>query len=935
MKHFIARWFWGRTGGMRHAMLSWQLALAVVAVLNAGGAWYAGALTFNNAPEVYYPEGSPAVALRDKLRQDFPSDELLTVLFRGPDLYSTEVLRKLARLVEAIERDPLVDRVSAITNMEHISGSADGFAVERLIDLRDLQRTTPEALQARVMADRFAPGLLASRDGQHLAMAVRPKPLQSSGQRLQIKLAVARAINDAGLRPYYAGDAGPITLDVAQLDSILSDSERFVPLTVVVGLALMAWVVGRWRPVLIGAVAMSTVVTPVLAGLAASGVPYTMASAILPSLLTAYTVATLLHLYAGVQRAQRVVTGRAAAVDQALGETRKPALFNVLTTGAGLLSLLLVPIPPIQVFGFFGAMGTVAVFLTVYWLVPPFLRHWDGRPWPQKHSAMGRLGRLARRLTVFSIRRPGLVLGGFAVSMLLLVPYAMKVEVETDLLAFFADDHPVNVETRAIESALVGVTTLELSLQGANRDTFQRVQTLRKVQALQRWLDQLPQVDRSISMVDLVEEMHWAMNGEEAAFRALPPTDRLLRQYLLVYDGADLYELVNRDYQHARMVLSLNVHGTKAIRETIEQIHAHVAANPIPGVEVDVGGTGRLLADQTELLVGGQASSFLGAFAQIFIIMALMFRSLKASAVCLAPNVAPMFYLFALMGFAGIRLDLATVMIAGVVLGITVDDTIHLFHGYRERIERGMAPMFAILRSYDSSGRAVLATSTVLIAQFGLLALSDFVPTSNFGLMTATGLLSGLIFELLMLPPLLLLVFHRGLQRDRPRRERRRAGPRFGPAAGPAGPAATEFLPTALMPARHGVPAPQGSAAADAVAAMPSDVDLTARVLVCTGSRCREAGGRAVLRRLLDAQQRLERRGGADGLRITKTSCLGPCQHAPVMQVYPEGTCYGHLDAAKVDRFIAERAHCRTVEAGVTSMHRPLTAAKVVVEEAG
>ena len=57
MRHFIARWFWGRTGGMRHAMLSWPLALAVVAVLNAGGAWFAGALTFNNAPEVYYPVG--------------------------------------------------------------------------------------------------------------------------------------------------------------------------------------------------------------------------------------------------------------------------------------------------------------------------------------------------------------------------------------------------------------------------------------------------------------------------------------------------------------------------------------------------------------------------------------------------------------------------------------------------------------------------------------------------------------------------------------------------------------------------------------------------------------------------------------------------------------------------------------------------------------
>ncbi len=109
------------------------------------------------------------------------------------------------------------------------------------------------------------------------------------------------------------------------------------------------------------------------------------------------------------------------------------------------------------------------------------------------------------------------------------------------------------------------------------------------------------------------------------------------------------------------------------------------------------------------------------------------------------------------MGAAGIYLDLATVMIASVVLDITVDDTIHLYHGYQHRLKAGMSPMFAIARSFESSGRAVLAVSLLLIAQFGLLSFSGFIPTANFGLMTAVGLFSGQLFELLLLPALLLM----------------------------------------------------------------------------------------------------------------------------------------------------------------------------------
>ena len=884
VKRLFARWLFGRTDGMRYAMLSWPLALLIVLALHAGSVALISDLRFNNAPEVYYTPGSPAVELRDELRRAFPYDEVLTVLFEGEHLYEPDFLRRLQGAVEHLQRHPLVDRVSTITSLERISGTRDGFEVGVLVDVDRLNGKTAAALQKRVLEDRFAPGVLASRDGRHLAMVVRPKPMSESGQRLALKVAVAAAINEAGLRPYYAGDAGPVTMDVAQLTSILSDTEWLVPLTMAIGLALLAWVVGRWRPVVIGAIAMSTVVLPTIAAIVVSGQPYTMATAILPSLLSAYTVANLLHLYAGFQHAQTQVGGRAEWLDRAFAETRTPSIFNVLTTVAGLISLALVPMPPIRVFGLAGAAGTVLIFLTVHFLVPPFLRHWDHRPWPQEHSGLGRLGKTARQGALLSMRYPKTVIGLFVALLLVLSPYLREIRVETDLHSYFPPTHRVNVDTARIEKALGGVIPLEISLKGREPDAFQHVATLRELRRFQSWLESLPEVSHSASMVDLVEEMHWGMNRERPEFRAIPGSDRLLRQYLLVYDGKDLYELVNRDFDHARIVLSLNVHGTQAISRTIEQIRAHVGANPIPGVHVEVGGYGRMLVDQVNLLVTGQINSFAGAFGQIFLMMALLWRSFSASALCMLPNLAPLYFFFVVMGAIGIPLDSATVMIASVVLGITVDDTIHLYHGYRARLKKGMSPVFALARSYESSGRAVLATSTILIAQFGLLTTSDFIPTANFGLITSVGLVSGLLFEFL-LPALLVLSSRPASSGIRSTKEPR---------------------PTPRIDKIGTSPAPdqrRAEATAGASGASTNTVGRR-RVLVCHGDVCKQSGSAGIWRRLSDEQQRLSGQASIEALRITKTSCLGPCQIAPVIQIFPEGSVYGLLNQHAVDRIV-------------------------------
>lgn len=741
---------------MKVGILRWQLALLIVVLVHLVSALCITRLRIDNAPDVYYTPASPAVAIRDRLRASFPTDELMIVAFEGEDLYQADMLRRLHEFGHTVQAHPLVERVSSITSIERISATSDGFAVGPLVDVDNLGKRSPQEILRVVMADRFAPGSLASRDGKLLAVVVQPKLLADSAQRMAVKQAVLNAVRTSGLQERFAGDAGPISLDVAQLQSVIYDTIRFVPITMTLAMGLMWWVVGRWRPMVIGAVAMSTVISPTLAVIALSGQPYTMVTAMLPSLLAAYTSATLIHLYAVIQRGHAAHLSRGRSLDQALSNGLKPGMFNVMTTAAGLLSLVFVPMPPIQVFGIAGSIGTLFVFGTVYFLAPSFLRHWDSQRWPIRGSGLGRFGRLAPRLAIFSMRHARAVIIGFIVLMLAGLPLALKVQAESDILAFFKPDHPVSISTRLIESRLSGVSTLEILLEGNGPDSLLDLEKMRAIRDLQSWLEALPEIDRSASFVDHVEEMHFAMNDENAAYRALPPNQRLLQQYMLVYDGRDLYDLIDRSHAKARILVTLNIHGAKALGASILKIQARLLEKPLPYLTAEVGGYSRLFAEHSAMLIDGQLQSFAAAFGQILIFMWLLWRSLVAATICLIPNLAPLYFVFVLMGTLGIYLDTSTVLIAGIVLGITVDDTIHLFHGWRHRLQEGLTPTWAVARSFKSSGSAVMAISVLLVSQFALLAMSDFRPTGNFGLMTAVGLLAGQIFELFLTPALLL-----------------------------------------------------------------------------------------------------------------------------------------------------------------------------------
>ncbi|MEF8982401.1 efflux RND transporter permease subunit [Thiohalorhabdus sp.] len=730
------------------------LALAVMAALVLVSLAWVPFVKFNNAPEAYLPPSSETVTFERSLRARFPEDQVLVALFEGPGLWQAEAIQRLDRLARRLEAHERVERVLGITTVDHIGGTRKAFRVGPLVDPDDLDQTTPEQRRRRAASDPLATERIVSSDGSSVAMVVRPVPLETSPARASLQRDVERAIQETGLTGRLTALAGEVALDTAEFRTMVQDSLRFLPVTAVLGLALVGVLFRRWLPVALTALGIPVVLLPSLALLAIWGQPYTLVHSMVGPLLTGLSVALALHLYNGVALASRRGLEGRARVARALAEVARPARLTALTTATGLASLGLSPIPPIRSFGLITAAGVLLVWGVFILLMPPLLARWDRRSWPPAPT-MGVVKTTVRALARLGMRRAGLVLLVFGAGLAVGLPWIAAVRAETDLYRFFPDHHPLIQSMERFETKMAGVTRLEVVFQGSGRDALLEPERLKAIAEFQSWLESQPEIDRTFSPADFVAEMNWAFHEEDPDYRRIPDSSRLVAQYLLVYDGRDLYDLLDRERSTARLAMSLNVHGANAIQGVMDRIRARLQNRDSVGMQWRLAGTGRLFADQEDLLISGQVRSILAAFGIILLLMAWAWKSLRGALLGMVPNLAPVALIFVLMGLLGVWLNMATALIASVAVGIAVDDTIHTYHGFHKRRRAGRGLALSLARTYQQAGQAVTATTLILAAQFLILAFSDFQPIAHFGLLSAAGIAAAWLFDLLLLPALL------------------------------------------------------------------------------------------------------------------------------------------------------------------------------------
>jgi diguanylate cyclase (GGDEF)-like protein len=337
-----------------------------------------------------------------------------------------------------------------------------------------------------------------------------------------------------------------------------------------------------------------------------------------------------------------------------------------------------------------------------------------------------------------------------------------RVRVETNPVGFFKKDTNISRHFHDIYRDMAGSFPINVVVDSKEDDYFEKPGHLKKIAELQKFLDSLGGVDKTVSFVDYLKLVNYATNQHKEEFYALPEEPFEIRMLVNNYKtmlGNDMLErFVNQDFNKLNILLRTHISSSVDFLATQKKIEKHLRENFPETFSFQVTGFGVVISQSSKLLTEGQVKSLSLTLILVFGIMFLLFMSYKVGIIGILPNCFPIVVNFGLMGWLGIPLSVATSLIASVAIGLAVDDTIHYLVRYNREFKKDLDKNRALKETINRIGKPILFTTLTISIGFSVLMFSNFKPTAVFGLMMVVTMFSALVADLILLPSLMLHV---------------------------------------------------------------------------------------------------------------------------------------------------------------------------------
>jgi len=731
-------------------------------------------LRMDNSVRIWFLEDDPAFQAYRDFQERFGNDDVVTLFFSSPDgVFTPGNLALIQRVSTALEAVPYVDRVLSLSHVKYLDASEpESLVLTNLYEGEPADPREAARVRARVDAWPALEELLLNRERNGTLIMAELKVIENidaiRGEVIQaVQDAVGPLFAEAGT-PYHMGGIGVIYNALNQ--AAILDSAVFTTLSYgAIFLCLMLFLASLPFTLLAMGV-LFLAMTLTLGVFAFAGNSINMVTMILPTLILVIGIADMVHLlaYYASRFRETPSLSRQEALRDTLLHMIPPCALTTVTTAFGFLSLASSHMAVIRQFGLYAALG-VLVTLAMTFVFAVFVCMKIARPVdkPGRRARLERvtaaLDRLLEGAARLSTGRPGLVIGASCLLLLAGLWGMRSLEVNTYPVRYLSEDDPVRVSHEVIEKEFGYFIPMEFSVHASAENGVQDPAFLAKLRAFQEALVRDPQIHSSFSVADIVSFLNRAFNeGREDAYRV--PDDaaavsQLLEFYRMDPDN-DLEEWVSPDLREARVTvytptLSANEYGRLAARA--REIFARVGFDPalLEGEGIRAEGYLPLYVVMNDYILDGQVKSFLIAFVLVFGLLGIVFRSGRLFLACLFPNLLPPVLLLGFMGAAGITLDIGTVMIAAILLGLVVDDTVHFLYRFRWEGERAPDPAARIRATLRGAGPAIVATSAILAAGFAILGLASISSIANFGILCAVAVVLALLGDLLLLPSLL------------------------------------------------------------------------------------------------------------------------------------------------------------------------------------
>ena len=497
------------------------------------------------------------------------------------------------------------------------------------------------------------------------------------------------------------------------------------------------------------------------------------------ALLLILTISLTVHVLVRFTEVSRNSDSVEEAILQSLNQMIVPCLFAALTTGIAFLSLIMGDIKPVIEFGKMMSVGMIFAFIFTFTFLPSLMKLVIKST--STHS-LDFINKIPTKLAFFTIYQ-GKFIAVFSIFISVTLVYGIsKLEVENRFIDYFSPDTEIYQGMLLLDQELGGTATLDILIDQPDAEIFDELDfegddlfeddlfedessnasgywwnatSLAKLEKIHDYLDEIPEMGKVLSVASgiklarMINDNNELNDLELALLRSVLPED--IKKTLL-------YSYINEDDSRVRISARV-LESAKTLNrnELLEKIKYDLVNKfDLSKDQIQITGLAVLYNNMLQSLFSSQIKSLGIVFSVIGLMMLLLFRSIKITLIALTPNLITAGSVLGLLGFLNIPLDIMTITVAAISVGMAVDNTIHYLYRYKTEVKnRSLTNDQRVLNSHETVGRAVFYTATTIAAGFSIFALSSFTPTVLFGLFTAFALLVSFFTSLTLLPFLL------------------------------------------------------------------------------------------------------------------------------------------------------------------------------------
>jgi predicted RND superfamily exporter protein len=718
-------------------------------------------------PNADLPQDHPYVVASNDIERDFVGSNIVVIGIESlhGDIYNKQVMDVIKSVTRQITQLPGVvpNRIQSISasRIKDIAATSDGISVQQFLERNPTSEKEFQHLKERIYANPVYMDSLVSKD-RRAAFIVVDFRLQEVGGYRNILKNVQSQLDSNGskdVRFYLGGHA--VSLAWLEIYSERMQQWFLIVLTVVMVVSYLTFgtLQATFIPILTGLV--SVLWTVGIMGWVS--IPMDMYNVATPILIMTvghgHSVQILKRYYEELPRSGN----RNQAITRAL-----IAVGPVMLTATGIatlsfLALVTFPLKTIQVFGAMAALGIAATLVLELTLIPALrsvihssplrnrnflFKHFN--PFDRFITYAGREATRRHYYTVFIVA---------SVVVFIALAGALLVHIDNSLKGNFAPQTEVRQDDEFLNSHSGGTNSLYILFEGTSNDTMKDPLILHGIEEIDARLHRaFPVVGKTQSMVDFLKKMNAAMHGDDPAFYRLPETQELAAQYMFLYsssaDAGDFDLYVDYGYRSALLWTFLRTDSTAYFERMIMSVKDWGKELLPDDVQVRFGGSVAEAFALNEVMVHGKVMNLTIIGTSVFFLASLALGSPLGGAYVLVPLVLTVLTNFGVMGWLGIRFDVATAVISALAVGIGADYAIYLLARIREELESHPWDI-AVKNAVQSAGHAIVSVALAVGSGYSVLLFSGFRAHMRLGGLVALAMTVSCASAILILPALL------------------------------------------------------------------------------------------------------------------------------------------------------------------------------------